>query len=152
MTPVFQTITDHNPQEGRYGNCTQACVASILDMPLEQVPHFCFELPEGTDGGIEETRRINEWLKPMGKVLVEFAVSADGMPSWIADWQNRGVEFYHLLSGTSVRGNQHCTVGLNGKVVHDPHPAGGNLAPIENGTFGIGIITNLVPTPPENAK
>lgn len=39
MTPVFQTQfnsgTDPLP-----GNCWQAVIASLLDLPLEQVPHF----------------------------------------------------------------------------------------------------------------
>ena len=38
MTPVFQT---------RYGkgdgNCLNACVASLLDLPLSQVPDFCID-------------------------------------------------------------------------------------------------------------
>lgn len=35
MTPVFQTIFDQNQ-----GNCMQACVASIFDLKLEDVPNF----------------------------------------------------------------------------------------------------------------
>ena len=146
MTPVFQTITDHNPSEGRYGNCTQASVASLLDLALDDVPHFCIGLPQGTDGGIEESRRINEWLKTRGLVLFELAYTADSLTDWWEDdWKMRGANFYHLLSGISPRGFTHCTVGLNGRVIHDPHPSGGELKPLENGTFAIGIITKVAP-------
>lgn len=144
MTPVFQTITDHNPEEGRYGNCTQASIASILDLPLDSVPHFCIGLPQGTDGGLEESRRINNWLRPRGLALFELAYTADSLEAWEADWKARGICFYHLLSGISVRGFGHCTVGLNGRVIHDPSPLGGALKPLENGTYGIGIITPML--------
>lgn len=147
MTPVFQTIADHNPSEGRYGNCTQASVASILDLPLDEVPHFCVGLPQGTDGGIEESRRINEWLKTKGLALFELAYAADSLEAWREDWDRRDIQFYHLLSGISPRGFCHCTVGLNGKVIHDPSPYGGELKPLENGTFGMGIITAMIHNP-----
>lgn len=143
MIPVFQTITDHNPAEGRYGNCTQASVASLLNLPLNEVPHFCVELPQGTDGGIEESRRINEWLRTRGLALFELCYAADSLAAWEEDWRKRGIRFYHLLSGISPRGFCHCTVGLNGRVIHDPHPAGGELKPLENGTYALGIITSM---------
>ena len=39
MTPVFQDkFNDTFPHGG--GNCLQAAVASLLDLPLEAVPHF----------------------------------------------------------------------------------------------------------------
>lgn len=35
MTPVFQTIVDKD-----HGNCMQAVIASLFDLPLEEVPNF----------------------------------------------------------------------------------------------------------------
>ena len=35
MIPVFQTISD-----SENGNCLQAVIASLFDMPLDEVPHF----------------------------------------------------------------------------------------------------------------
>ena len=144
MTPIFQTITDHNPAEGRYGNCTQAAIASILDLPLDAVPHFCVELPQDLEGGIEESRRVNEWLRERGLTLVELGYHAENIPSWQEDWKRRGASFYHLMSGISPRGFCHCTVGMNGKVIHDPHPIGGELKPLENGTYVFGFILPMV--------
>ena len=36
---VEQTIL-HDPEKKNYGNCMQACVASLLNIPLNDVPHF----------------------------------------------------------------------------------------------------------------
>jgi len=40
VKPVKQTII-HNPDNGMYGDCFRACVASLLEKPIEKVPHFC---------------------------------------------------------------------------------------------------------------
>jgi hypothetical protein len=40
MMPV-EMIVDHCPEEGRYGDCFRACVASLMELPAEAVPHFC---------------------------------------------------------------------------------------------------------------
>lgn len=38
MKKIMQTLA-HNPPHS-VGNCFQACVASVLEMDLEAVPHF----------------------------------------------------------------------------------------------------------------
>ena len=40
MTPVYQTIIGRGDGNGPLGNCMQAVIASLLDLPLEEVPHF----------------------------------------------------------------------------------------------------------------
>lgn len=141
MTPIYQDITNHCPAEGRYGNCVQASIASILDLPLSSVPHFSEgnDLP-APDGGYEESRRINRWLKNRGLVMVEIGFSADSLKDWQAVFDRTGAEFYHLMCGVSSRGFNHMTVGKNGRVIHDPHPEGGELLPY-NGTYSIGFLT-----------
>ena len=48
MKPVKQTRTGSN------GNCFQACVASVLELPLEAVPDFC----NGADWFLE----FSKWI------------------------------------------------------------------------------------------
>lgn len=45
MTPVYQTIFNAGTDKTQTpGNCLQAAVASLLDLQLEEVPHFlCYE-------------------------------------------------------------------------------------------------------------
>lgn len=138
MKPVFQTITDHNPSEGRFGNCVQAAVASLLELPIDAVPHFC----DGLDGdNKEETRRINAFLRERGETIIDIAFAADKLDEWIALWEETGTQFFHLISGTSPRGFFHCCVGLNGRVVHDPHPSGGGVSPRD----GLLFFSMIVP-------
>ena len=43
MIPVDQTILYDPDPASLMGNCFQACVASIFELPLDMVPHFCQE-------------------------------------------------------------------------------------------------------------
>lgn len=44
------------------------------------------------------------------------------------DYAYLNISTYHVVVGPSPRGAyNHAVVGLNGKIVHDPHPDGGGL-------------------------
>lgn len=102
MKPVYQTIFDD-----QQGNCMAACVASLLELPLDAVPN-----PHTTTWWDD----WQAWLKERGLYLVE----ATG-----ADWTPPG---FAILVGTSPRGPwQHACVTYNGEIVHDPHPDGGGV-------------------------
>ena len=108
MVPVEQTRL--SPDEG--GNCHAACIASILECPLEDVPQL---LPGDavSDAAWDEYRpRLNAWLRERN--LIELYFSA-------GDWKPTG---YAIAGVKSVRfpGFEHAVVALNGEIVWDPHP------------------------------
>lgn len=112
MTPVMQTILAPNDGKGMPGNCLQAAIASLLDLPLVEVPHFV-----GRD-----------WM-------------TDGAEHWWTEWRRwsaaRGLRVealetpqageYYLGGGPSPRdpeNRSHVAVYQDGDLVHDPHPDG----------------------------
>ena len=108
MKPVFQ--------KGMSG-CWEACIASILEIPLEEVPDFDPDQNGGLDSGTGEWfDRTSDWLqKNHGLYLVAAAAVPELMP--------RG---YHIITGKSPRGNcDHAVVGRDGAPAHDPYPGGG---------------------------
>jgi hypothetical protein len=76
----------------------------VLEIPETAVPDF----PEANCD-----RGVDEFLAPRGLRYEEYPIT-DPAPSG-----------YHFILGTSPRGSQHCVVGLNGKLAHDPHPQDG---------------------------
>jgi hypothetical protein len=96
MIPIDQTI--YGPE----GNCFQACIASILEVPLDDVPE-CL--------GGRYDQRLLDWLHSKGLGLV-LKPTAGG---WLTG--------YCILTAKSPRteGN-HAVVIKDGEVVHDPHP------------------------------
>lgn len=99
MIPVTQTDTSFTT-----GNCFAACLASVLELPLEQVPNF---MDEGT-GWYD---RYNDWLA--GRNLRIFTYRGDLKPP----------TGYAILGAGSPRFNgMHAVVTHNGEIVWDPHP------------------------------
>ena len=120
MKPVLQT------RFGAEGNCTQACIASILEISIEGIPHVTAE--EDRNGWII----LERWLER------EHALALVHFPKGFM----RGVQpiGFHLIGGTSPRGLPHAVVGYEGRIVHDPHPDGGGLVEIE-GALGVKILS-----------
>ena len=103
MKPVDQTILGEP-----HGNCLQACVASILELALDDVPNFMEY--EDWDG------EFVKFMAGFGLEPVEFNVAAGWTPGG-----------YHCALGETSRGILHSVVAHGGEVVHDPHPSKNGL-------------------------
>lgn len=101
MKPIFQNKLHGGDVKG---NCMQACLASVFELPLDQVPSF--EMMERT----EWRAAFDVWLNEQGYSLVQQLAEPD-----IAE--------YYLIIGDAPRGFLHCVVGKDGEMVHDPHPS-----------------------------
>lgn len=111
MIPTEQTIL-HAPDDGRFGNCLSAVLASLLHLPIEQIPSF-------TAPGPQWQRDLNRWLRQFGLAYVQ--VSA--FDAWAADTGIEGC--WHEIGGTTPRfaDVEHAMVGTDGRPVFDPHPS-----------------------------
>lgn len=113
-----------NPQPcishaGEEGDCWRASLASVLNLPVEDVPNFveqCRFQPD--DGAWEDATRA--WLRERGlglfrtychgaweieKLLEHFSASNPGVPFILLGWSTN---------------DTHAVVAMDGKVVHDP--------------------------------
>jgi hypothetical protein len=84
-----------------------------LEIPIYRVPDF------PRDDESEFVESVQRWLSGMTDDLFYCRVSVDN-PDAIAAFVTGDV--WHVIEGTSPRGGPHACVGLNGKIVHDPHP------------------------------
>ncbi len=108
MIPTDQTTFRDNATGSR-GNCLSAAIASLLHLPIDDVPLFIEN---------DWRRKLNKFLRPYG---VAFLALNDIDP--VALKVLHGIEgLNHTLSGMSPRGIRHSCVGLDGKLVFDPHP------------------------------
>lgn len=105
MIPVYQTIFD-----SKRGNCWAACIASILELSLSDVPNFMdYE---------DFNEKCDDFLNKYGLYLIAFSVKDSKVIP----------QGYHIIVGNSPRYDcLHAVVGHNGKLVHDPFPGGGGL-------------------------
>lgn len=120
MIPVDQTRFG-NP----LGNCLMACVASILERSLEELP----DLQEWLDADEEHWFHTFERLMESIGWLVYYEPALRGREGAFTRVRPRG---YHIGSGLSPRDLQHAVVVLDGEMVHDPHPSRAGVASIDH--------------------
>jgi hypothetical protein len=111
MLPVMQGET----APGR-GNCLAACVASILECPLADVPNFALER--------DCWSALQTWLVRQGLMAIRLTMPEASFPL---------PRTFCILTGDSPRRPvYHAVVGeweqCAWRIVHDPHPQGGGLA------------------------
>lgn len=128
MIPVTQTkmvVRNSNGDIIVRGNCLAACVASILELPITEVPNV------ETLFNVSDTYYYDvlySWLKSLGyeygtddrfKVFHKNKYfNEENREALKAYCKNK----YYLVSGKSSRGVTHLCIYKNGKLVHDPHP------------------------------
>jgi len=117
MKPVFQTRfggSDSLAEE--QGNCLAACLASIFELTLDEVPDPIM------DEGAEWFREIQDWLRERNLWIV----ALEG----VFAYEHAA---YTILSckSTVLPGEKHVVVAYNGEVVHDPSPRAKSVGEIE---------------------
>lgn len=143
MTPVIQTKVTVINSKGEtvvYGNCLAACVASLLDLPITEVPNvevffhlskydsFYLDVLEKflTSKGYEIT--TDDRFKCFHPELADMRFANE---EWLADSTYNLRDKYYLISGQSPRGLSHITIWQNGKMIHDPHPTKEGLVKLQ---------------------
>lgn len=145
MIPIKQTIK-HNPDNGQFGDCHRACIASILELPIEKVPHFGYD---GNKDGQIFWNRINEFLHQFGLKEVQFAFEGE-LKDILNMMKMLNPDIHYLLGCASKRGYGHSVVCFNDNIVHDPTlmepPHEYNKL---DGFYWITVLATKVPVPKE---
>lgn len=144
MWPVTQTKTivkDAGGKTVQNGNCYPAALASILNLPLHEVPNF--EIFYKYEGRFWEDV-LYKWLEMEGWKLVQAEHhyrayhATDHQLDFYADketYDRRSKQFYlredyYFVSGKSPRDPDfnHIVIYQGGFLIHDPHPSRDGLA------------------------
>ena len=121
MIPVYQTKTVHIDGSG---NCFNACIASLLELRLRDLPQI---LP--SDPG--------DWHERWAAHLADFGVDIvyHGAHTVPQGWAmasvmtNRTFPEDHPKAGKHIA---HSVIVFNGKVIHDPFPGGSEITSINH--------------------
>jgi hypothetical protein len=127
MIPVQQSILsaaerdDGHDEQGRPGDCLRACVASLLELPAGDVPHFA-----------EEElwwQAMEAFIRRYSGRAVDFVQEA-AFPALPATDDPDAWPRHVIACGPSPRGSwHHCVLvdATTGDLAHDPHPSGSGL-------------------------
>jgi hypothetical protein len=111
------------------GDCFRACLSSILELPLYEVPHFCLYDNQWW------WKHCDDWLRPRGLTRIELDARTDGVADFLLE-----IPDYYVANGPSSRlsSTLHSVVGHKCKLVFDPIPGGRFLSgPPESFTLAL---------------
>jgi hypothetical protein len=119
VTPYLQLL-DHDPENGVIGDCWRTAIGCLLNMPPEDVPHFC----DGNwqDGPAVE-RNTRAWLATKGYSFVEIPYK-DTVENVLAMCAAMYKDVYYIISGRVGDGPNHATIGYGGEILWDPSANG----------------------------
>jgi len=112
MIPVLCSTSPDYP----YGDCLRACVASVLELPSKDVPHF-FDHGATPAQATESMRLFLD-----DRSLMPFQLSFGAKVSALKTMRDSFPDVHYLLLAGS-----HCVVARNDKIVHDPALVPGGL-------------------------
>lgn len=143
MIPVTQTKVVVKNSKDEFivrGNCYAACIASIMELPISEVPNVevFFHIDNGYWAEVMHTFLESKgWELCTDDVYKRFHKDIFGYDFNGTDENGKikyyyeCVDKYYLVSGKSVRGVHHTCIYRNGKLVHDPHPTKEGLLTLE---------------------
>lgn len=123
MIPQTQIV------EGVKGDCFRACLASLFELSLLEVPNF-YDIDESDDGW---WKAVRDWLRPRGFGVMYLELRSPEHLALFEGWL--------IVSGKSHRGLNHATLWKDGEFRWDPHPSGLGLNVIE----GVDMLYPLNP-------
>lgn len=121
MIPVNQTRFATDSETEAPGNCYAACIASILELKLRDVPDEANYWKPGMsnkESWIPYNKEVHKFLRERGLTLIE-------IPEKSVFFGGEIFDCYSIISGPSPRNNSvnHAVVGQGNSFVHDPHPS-----------------------------
>lgn len=130
MTPVKQSLR-HDPENGIWGDCHRAAMASLFDLPLKSVPHFWENGGNAEEGNL----RVDEWLSARGfsSVGIPFTATFEEV---MAMMDKQATNIHYLFVGTSKTGVNHTVIAKGGAIVFDPSlNESGIIGPCDDGFY-----------------
>jgi hypothetical protein len=139
MTPVDMLHLDMGAPGAEVGDCFRCCIASLLDLPRDEVPHFA----GGPDGNAM-------WIIRTQLFLAQYDLFYVQVENVVWPWMRGQSRTLAIAGGKSPRGVKggHAIVvevSRNGwEMVHDPHPS---RAGIVGDPEDYGLLCKLIRRP-----
>lgn len=149
MKPYYQLITNHSDHTP--GDCFRTCIACLLEIPPEQIPHVY----ETTKDSIEGIKHLNIFLKPKHLQYFEFDFQCDDfedLKNFLTSYQKIfTTEFWFIITGmtNSEQDLAHCILVNQYGNIHNPLESDKNLSvqpiKLENSfpIYSIGILAHI---------
>lgn len=116
MKPVNCTVKD-DPANGSYGDCVRACVASILEMESDQVPHF---YANGPAEDLEAFDGLRVWLTAHDRIPAYFPINGSKSLDWVIGYVGGAYNNAPFILYCQSGGADHCIAVDEKGEIHNP--------------------------------
>lgn len=141
MIPYKQLI-DHDPENGKYGDCGRTAIACLLDMKPENVPHFWGNNSDKI--GVMGHKACNNWLSKHGYAIFCIPYKDTSLQQLLDTQAHFNPGIYYMVIGTSKLGCNHVVICKGNEIVHDPSKVNsGIVGPCSDGTYWIELLVKL---------
>jgi hypothetical protein len=144
VRPQKQRYTRNNVAAGEFGDCHRTCIAMILNMHRDDVPHFMDGVDPATPIDDPAWQRCEDaevaWLHERGLTVVNVPFPGETNPGDVVEMMSNLAHGAPVVLGcTSINGCNHSVVICDGKV-HNPND--GHIAgPMRDGFWWLSIYS-----------
>ncbi|HQS18813.1 phosphoadenosine phosphosulfate reductase family protein [Reyranella sp.] len=129
MKPVKQRYGSSDSKL-EFGDCLRACIASVLELPLDDVPHFTWGAMAERHATVREAwGSLRMWLRARNIGLLTYDIPCSTLPEALAWCHLRNPDAHLILGGMGRGGQGHVCVIHKGAIVHEPTPRGDDDGP-----------------------
>ncbi|WP_116364392.1 hypothetical protein [Parahaliea mediterranea] len=141
----------HDPESGVYGDCYRTCLAGMLGLDRDDVPHWVTTM-EPELWATEVQPKYDQWLSERGLQELAIPIHSEGADlAGILELHKTRTKHptVAMLTGESGNGCNHVVLVREGEIIHDP----GMNDPGITGPCGDGFywLTWLIPATPTAA-
>jgi hypothetical protein len=146
MRPQLQSIRDHNEDSSQFGDCHRTCIAMILDLDRDEVPHFMDGVPMNAPADSPEYLAAEAaeraWLAERGLTPVYVAYDGSiGLDELLTVLAVTVKDAAVILGCTSSSGVNHSVVYYRGSIYN---PNINTIAgPMRDGFWWVTIYSHL---------
>lgn len=132
----------HDPENGVFGDCHRTALACLLNLELDEVPHF-YQLKIEAELRAEPfvwRAEVEKFLNTQGltQADVVFGGTLEQLFAFMAEWNP---QTFYLLGGVSPRRVNHTVICRGGCFEWDTHPDDGFIVgPLDTGTYEITFL------------
>lgn len=138
----------HDPESGVFGDCYRTCLAGMLGLDRDEVPHWVTTMdPELWESEVQP--KYDRWLADRGLQELAIPVEDAGLNA-VLEWQKTRTRqsVVSMLTGESISGCNHVVLVQGGEIIHDPAlNDSGIVGPAGDGFYW---LTWLIPAGPQS--
>lgn len=132
----------HKPEEGSIGDCWRTCIACLLDVPVDYIPHYYLEYWKHGENIAQLVQGLtNKFLVPFGVQYIECPLECtyEQLRAHLAYYYKD----MYVMVGCNSKNGGHSVIMKNTDYIWDPAiDNSGCVGPMDDGYYWVGLLVS----------